>query len=93
MHNVGDNDGAQYTKADITLACHLDDSFALSFYQIDYQSVIHQKMAAEQQAGTGEIIVRTKPMVVAKIVLDRESFVRLGREVLAIAKKANIELG
>lgn len=89
MRDVGADDRMPYVKADIVLACHLGDSFALSFYQIDYQSVITQKQAIDR-SGVESAALPSVPMAVAKVVLDREGFARLYSEVAALAAKTGV---
>lgn len=90
MVDVGINDRMPYTKADITLAARLDETVALSFYQVDYQSVVTQKNKVGAQASGGPVRIISTPIPVAKVVFDREGFVRLHKEVAAIAKQLGI---
>jgi hypothetical protein len=93
MANIGINDGIPYAKADIVAACKLGQSFAVSFYQFDYQSVISTHLALEaipDRPKDAKPLIPTKPIPIAKIVLDEEGFKRLLTEVNRIADKVGL---
>jgi len=73
---IGDNDQIKYEKADICKAGRLGASYAISFYQIDYQAL------ANSLSGSSSLKPENSKLIpVAKIVLDQEAFLRLRTEI------------
>lgn len=83
--NVGSNDRLPYAKADLVKASRVGQNYSLSFYQMDYQSLALQlNNKSEHIDGEGVLIS------VGKIVLDKDTFLLLYKEINEIKQKAGI---
>jgi hypothetical protein len=79
---VGDRDGVRYDKADIIKICHVGEDFALSFYQVDYQSV------ANFATGVSTLEVgEMSPMPVAKVTMSEATYREMAKQVNDILAK------
>jgi len=76
FENVGSNDKLSYIKADLFKAGRIGGSFALSCYQMDYQSLINELTTAK-----GNSIKETPLLPVSKLVMDYEGFMKLRHEI------------
>jgi hypothetical protein len=73
--DIGVNDQIPYTKIDLLKVARVNNNFAMSFYQLDYQAV------ATSLSGVSKVSPETiKPMPVAKIVMDYPVFQQLLKE-------------
>ncbi|MGK4000255.1 hypothetical protein [Sorangium sp. So ce1024] len=89
IENLGTGDRLPYAKADLSRACRLGQNYALSFYQIDYQDAINNNREAESRGDVDPVPAITMP--VAKVVLDKDGFKFLLREVIELAKRSGID--
>lgn len=89
IENLGSGDRVPYVKADLVQACRIGYNYALSFYQMDYQDAINSSKAAESRGDSGSVHALTMP--VAKVVLDRDGFKILLREIIDVARRVGIE--
>lgn len=80
MKDVGSNDQLQYAKADIAKACRIGNSYAVSFYQLDYNAIAN---AATNRASVDDI----RPIPVAKIVMDEGGFKQFLNELTSLVEK------
>jgi hypothetical protein len=69
FQNIGVNDQLPYAKADLVKASRVSDSYALSFYQLDYQA-----LASSIVAGSALKPEQVKPIPVAKVVMNQGGF-------------------
>lgn len=92
IESVGNSDEFEYTKSDFAVGCKLGEAYAFSFYQFDYQSIVNSAttMAATSGVSVTPLRVTTKPIPVAKVVMDQEGFRKLLSEVNKIARKVGI---
>lgn len=74
--DLGDNDNKEYSKVDIVKACRLGGNIALSFYQFDYQGMVNAMAGISKQSPD-----QVKPMVVSKMVMDYDTFIRFKAEI------------
>jgi hypothetical protein len=70
-----------YAKVDAFQACRLNEAFALSAFQFDYQAVA----TGLSKAGTSAEALPAR--LVARLVMDRDAFKRLRDEVTKILDK------
>jgi hypothetical protein len=84
LKNVGINDQLPYTKIDVLKATRLNNNFAVSFYQLDYQALAFA-LTGESKINPEEI----SPIPVAKVVMDYPAFQQLVKELTTL--KENFE--
>jgi len=66
---IGNDDGMPYAKADFTKLCRINKSFALSFYQMDYQALVNALTGqSDEKPGTQQLLP------VSKVVFDEDAF-------------------
>lgn len=80
--NIGVNDQLPYTKVDVLKATRLNNNFAISFYQLDYQALAFS-LTDLSKIPPEDI----KPMPVAKIVMDYSLFKQLIKELNDLNEK------
>lgn len=75
VNQLTQNELILYHKADLAKGVFLNGTFALAFYQFDYQSIasIHMKPNSKQEA--------IDVIPVTKITMDMEGFKRLQKEI------------
>ncbi len=78
---TGDNDGVPYKAADITKACRLGDSVAISFYQLDYQAVVNQLISTQEYEASQHLIPA------CKVVLPLRAFQQMFNELSNLAEQ------
>ncbi len=81
---LGNGDDLPYQKADITKACRVSESFAISFYQLDYQAIAN----AFTNAGSTQLSA-SHLLPITKIVMDKSAFYKLKAEIDEIASKVS----
>jgi hypothetical protein len=83
---LGDKDGIPYTKVDMAKVCRLNKTFAISFYQVDYQALanflMHISSVTEDQI---------KEIPVSKVAMDLETFENLLNQMNEIQTKIRQE--
>lgn len=80
--DIGVNDQMPYTKVDVQKATRINNNFAISFYQLDYQAL------AFSVTGISNIKPDTiKPMPVAKVVMDYPVFKQFLKELNDLSEK------
>jgi len=84
--SIGLNDQMPYTKVDVFKAIRLNDNFAISCYQLDYQALAYS--ISNMGKNPPEDI---KPMPVAKIVMDYVVFKQLIKELNDLSEKIEKE--
>jgi hypothetical protein len=100
MENIIDGVGIQirlvpeppipYAKADAFQVCRLDQTFALSCYQIDYQIVA--SWAQTQDASTPGVVDNIPPArLVARVVMDEQGFRRIRDELNRIFELSGLK--
>lgn len=83
---IGDNDQLHYEKADVFKTCRIDDNFAISFYQLDYQAVVNAL------SGTSSLKPEeTKLIPISKVVMNFSVFKKLIEELQVLQKKVGDE--
>ena len=81
-------DRPPYVKADFVQVSRIDNNYAVTFYQLDYQDIIDQiKNTESRQPGQPEPELKGKVVAVSKIVLDEAGFKRLFDEINRISSE------
>jgi glutaredoxin-related protein len=75
--NVGMNDQIPYTKIDITKVCRLNENFAISFYQMDYQALAY--FLNDQSSMKNQEDIQVIPVL--KSVMNLQSFLQLRNDI------------
>ena len=78
-----------YLKIDKTQACRVNEDFAVSFYQTDYQALASAAMNGRVSSTEP---LRNGMMLASRIVLNREAFTELFRELTRVANLTGIKL-
>lgn len=73
-----------YMKADLVRVCRVNEDFALSFFQLDYQDWA-------DRAQKGEQVVFNEANAVGKIIMGKRGFELLISEIKGIADKVGIK--
>ncbi len=85
--DIGVNDQIPYTKIDLLKVARVNNNFAMSFYQLDYQAL------AVSLSGASKISPESiKPMPVAKLVMDYPVFQQLLKELNGLNEKFQKEM-
>lgn len=85
--NIGVNDQMLYTKVDVLKATRVNNNFAFSFYQFDYQALA---LSISGQSGLSPD--KILPMPVAKVVMDYPVFQQLLKELNNLNEKFEKEM-
>lgn len=70
FNKAGENDGLEYSKSDIVKLCRINDNYAFSFYQYDYQA-FSTKLAKNANENTD---YSDSLIPVGKIVLSKATY-------------------
>ena len=81
-------DAFPYSKADVARVCRLDEDFAVSFYQINYQFLVDQIVHEGKSKNPPEVMT----IPVAKVVMNRRTYSRLIVDLLTIAEKVGLSI-
>ncbi len=76
-----------FQKADITRACQVNDEYAITFFQLDYQTLVDT--AVRTNCNLEEPFPHGS--TVAKVILNKSAFTRFLVELRNLAKKTDIE--
>lgn len=85
---IGDNDQVPYSKIDVIKSCRVGTNFAISFYQIDYHALANSLNKISNIEPS-----KTKLMPLSKVVMDRQTFDRLRKELDELAKGVDKSMG
>lgn len=85
VEGFGSGDRTPYAKADFAKVCRVGDSYAFSFYQMDYQDAVNALLVAQAKGQAGDVPAQLIP--VAKVVFDAEGFGRFVQELNQLLAK------
>lgn len=87
--NVGKNDHLPYSKADIIKVSRVSENISISFYQLDYQAMAVNLSMPTPIVSSGKLPTTDGSeflMPIGKIILDKNGFKQLIKEIEQIKK-------